>query len=210
MIYAELLALLVTAVIQVFRIGYLLRYFRGESIEKTVYAFKNLYGWPVGLLFAPISALLIYLCNVPAFYIQLADLFIALAIISAIDVKDKIVPDCLTVSVIISQAIASFVYARTYVSLWNLIITLVVFLVLVLVCKVSKEQIGMGDVKLIVAINLFFGLPFTLYSMIFAMFAVLLFSVPLLITKKMNLKSQIPFVPFYAVGVFVYTLLNVL
>lgn len=210
MIYIELAALLVTAVIQVFRVGFLTGYLKKAEMGNCFGAFRMPLGWPVGLLFAPVSALLIYICNVPGFYIQLADLFIALIVISVIDIKDKIVPDCLTVSIIISQLAAVFTYAGTYVSLWNLIITVAVLLILMLASKLSKEEIGMGDVKLIAAVNLFFGLPFTFYSMLFGMFAVLIVSVPLMFAKKMNLKSQLPFIPFYTVGVAVYTMLNVL
>ena len=78
------------------------------------------------------------------------------------------------------------------------------------VSKVSKEQIGMGDVKLIVVLNLIYGLSFTVYSMILSLIIMLLCVVPFMIIKKINLKSQIPFAPFFAVGVTVYMLLNLL
>ena len=72
----------------------------------------------------------------------------------------------------------------------------------------TKEEIGMGDVKMLVVINCIFGLSYVLYTALFGMFIILLVVIPCLIARKMNMKTGIPFVPFYLAGTIVYYILS--
>ena len=170
--------------------------------------FKTLIGWPVGVLFAASSIVVVCIWKLPGYYVQLADMIYTLLIVAIIDGKTHEIPNRIMITLLISQLIVVICVSNTYPYIWNMLISIVILLLLMLVSKISKEQIGMGDVKLIVILNLIYGLSFTLYSMIISLFIMLLFIVPCMIRKKVNLQSQIPFAPFYTAGVIIYILLN--
>lgn len=64
----------------------------------------------------------------------------------------------------------------------------------------SKKGIGMGDVKLIGVMGFYLGFQVLMSSLVITLSITVLFSLFMLLTKKMSLKSEIPFVPFLAVG----------
>lgn len=76
-----------------------------------------------------------------------------------------------------------------------------VFLLLFLFMVGSGNKLGGGDVKLYSVIGLTIGAWKALASIFFASTVALIVAVPLLITKKIDRKFQIPFVPFIWVGV---------
>lgn len=65
------------------------------------------------------------------------------------------------------------------------------------------EALGMGDVKLFIPIGLFLGWKLSLTSLLFSFICGGIFSIVLLLTKSAARKTEIPFAPFIAVGVFV-------
>ncbi|MFA5527419.1 MAG: A24 family peptidase [Peptostreptococcales bacterium] len=66
----------------------------------------------------------------------------------------------------------------------------------------GKEGIGMGDIKLYIPIGLFLGLKLTLLSLWIAMLSAGMLSMALLLKKKVNRTSSIPFGPFIVWGIF--------
>ncbi len=210
MVYLNLAGISIISLLLVFKINYLVRYVRREEIQNPVKVFKTYIGWPIGVLLGAIALLLYCIYGVAGYYIQITDLIITLIIIATIDAKWKLIPNYLTLSVLISQIVAAFTFAETYVNILNLIISIIILLVLMLISKLSKEQIGMGDVKLITVVNLIYGLSFTVYSLIISMLIMLCVTLPMLAMKKVKLKSQIPFAPFYSIGVIVYIILNLI
>ena len=66
---------------------------------------------------------------------------------------------------------------------------------------------GLGDAKLSVAIGFFLGWPISLWAMLFAFWIGGLFGVMGLLFKKFNLKAEIPFGPFLALGTLIAFLL---
>lgn len=207
MAYLIILGIVVSSLMQMYRLNYLLNLLRDRDLTiKTL--FKTLIGWPVGVLFAASSIVVVCIWKLPGYYVQLADMIYTLLIVAIIDGKTHEIPNRIMITLLISQLIVVICVSNTYPYIWNVLISIVILLLLMLVSKISKEQIGMGDVKLIVILNLIYGLSFTLYSMIISLFIMLLFIVPCMIRKKVNLKSQIPFAPFYTAGVIIYILLN--
>ena len=207
MAYLIILGIVVSSLMQMYRLNYLLNLLRDRDLTiKTL--FKTLIGWPVGVLFAASSIVVVCIWKLPGYNVQLADMIYTLLIVAIIDGKTHEIPNRIMITLLISQLIVVICVSNTYPYIWNMLISIVILLLLMLVSKISKEQIGMGDVKLIVILNLIYGLSFTLYSMIISLFIMLLFIVPCMIRKKVNLQSQIPFAPFYTAGVIIYILLN--
>ena len=203
MAYLIILGIVVSSLMQMYRLNYLLNLLRDRDLTiKTL--FKTLIGWPVGVLFAASSIVVVCIWKLPGYYVQLADMIYTLLIVAIIDGKTHEIPNRIMITLLISQLIVVICVSNTYPYIWNMLISIVILLLLMLVSKISKEQIGMGDVKLIVILNLIYGLSFTLYSMIISLFIMLLFIVPCMIRKKVNLQSQIPFAPFYTAGVIIY------
>lgn len=210
MIYISLLGVFIISILLVFRVNCMVVNIKGKDARNPISIFKNIHGWPIGAMLGAISVLLLCVYELPGYYIQLADLMLTLIVIAVIDIKRRIIPDYVTISFLLAQLAAVFCVAQENISVWNILVSAVILLVLILVSRLSKEQIGMGDVKLITAVNLIYGLPFTVYSLLLAMIAILFFAIPLLIMKKIKLKSQLPFAPFYLTGVLAYIILNLI
>lgn len=85
----------------------------------------------------------------------------------------------------------------------GLLICVVLFYVL---SRLTKDGIGMGDVKLIAAMGWVVGLSLTITAVIFALIICSIFAVYLLIGKKKNKNDQIAFGPFMFLG-YICTLL---
>lgn len=204
----DLVGFLVFSVLIACKINFFALKIQGNETPKNVLILKKIIGWPIGIGIGVLGILLVHLFGFPGYYVQIFDLILTLVFIAIIDLKWKVIPNYINVTFLIGQLLASLTFARTYINVWNVIVSFVVLLVLMFISKMSNEQIGMGDVKLITIVNLVYGLNFTMYSMIFSLLAMLLFCIPLLIMKKIKMKSQIPFAPFYTLGTAVYIIMN--
>ncbi|MBO4898409.1 MAG: prepilin peptidase [Clostridia bacterium] len=207
MVYINILGIITVSLLMIFRINLAVRFLQGKDTKNILDIFKEIPGWPSGLLFGAMSAMLLYTWKLPGFYIQLADFLLTLVMAAVIDVKFKVIPNYLIVCFLAAQIVAAFTFAQTFLGLWNVLISAAVLGILIIISLLSKEQIGMGDVKLIASVNLIYGWSFTLYTLFFSFLAMLIFAIPLLILRKLKLKSQLPFAPFYLIGVILYLLL---
>lgn len=209
MSYLRILGIIILSIMLAYRFNFTINTYRGKdaNIKSLI---KIMKGWYIGIIFGVIAIVIFCFWQVPGYYIQVIDMIIALICISIIDGKSHKIPNSTLITLLFSQIVAAFLIARTYLNIWNVLISVVVLVLLVFVSKISKEQIGMGDVKLIVVINLIYGISFTAYSMILSLIIMLLYVIPFLIVKKINLKSQIPFAPFLTIGTTLYMILNLL
>lgn len=210
MVYIDLFGFLVLSLLMVYKINFFILRIRGNETIKFTQIIRELIGWPIGFAMGALSILAVYILEIPGYFVQLIDLLVTLLLVAVIDLKWKLIPNGINLTLLFSQLIACLTFARTSVNIWNFVISLVILLVLMFISKMSNEQIGMGDVKLITIVNLVYGLNFTMYSMIFSLLAMLLFCIPLLIMKKIKMKSQIPFAPFYTLGTAVYIIMNLI
>lgn len=189
--------------------NYLLRNFKGEENINPLKTFKNALGWSVAALFFAICMLVLFVYNVAGFYLQLADLILSLIVIALLDAKWKIIPNNIAIATLLSQVAMSYLVSEIQLTFWSVVGTVIVLLILILVNRISKDQIGMGDVKLLAIFSLVYGVFFVIWTLIISMIVMLVATIPLLFTKKIKLKTEIPFAPFYTIGTVVYILLKV-
>lgn len=65
---------------------------------------------------------------------------------------------------------------------------------------IKKNSVGLGDIKMVAACGLICGFPGVFFVMFRAALAILVYSLIMLIFKKLKLKSELPFVPFLLFG----------
>ena len=138
-------------------------------------------------------------------------------IIFFIDLKHFIIPNELTVTLMVIGIIKSIDPDLNYEIFPNFINSVLggvigyvlIWLIILFYKKVrNKEGMGLGDAKLLSAIGFWFGwvsLPFILF---FSSFIALVSVLPDLIKNKKNLTSQIPFGPFIILGTLSYLLVK--
>lgn len=142
-------------------------------------------------------------------YLLLVSCF--LIVIFVYDLKYYLVADKIVYSAIILIFLYDIYLTIVSGELWILTTSIAIalgvggfFLLLVLISK--ERWMGMGDVKIGILMGLFFG-PFQfLTAFILAFASGALVSVVLLILRKKNLKSEIPFGPFLAGATFITVL----
>lgn len=79
---------------------------------------------------------------------------------------------------------------------------------LLIVCLISRQAIGFGDVKLFGLIGITIGLQGTYMTLFIALVFSLIYGIVKIIKKQGNRKSQIPFGPFVFLGYLVVTFLS--
>lgn len=65
---------------------------------------------------------------------------------------------------------------------------------------IKKNSVGLGDIKMVAACGLICGFPGVFFVMFRAALAILVYSLIMLIFKKLKLKSELPFAPFLLFG----------
>lgn len=65
---------------------------------------------------------------------------------------------------------------------------------------ISKGGVGMGDVKLFIVIGLYMGSGSIMAAVFLSVMASALYSIVMLLLKKIKLKEEIPFAPFIFIG----------
>lgn len=185
-----------------------------QNLKSDSYSLKKCFLSKYGVMsaFFYMCCLLIFIIctDISIEYLQLIDLIVTLIIISFIDAKQHIIPNIMTISMLLSQLICIFCITKSQINGLNILVAAVLFVVLLLINKLSKEQLGMGDVKLLVVVGLVYGLSFLMYTLILSLLLMLMYSVPMLIIKKFKLSTQMPFAPFYTIGIIMYIIINLL
>ena len=86
------------------------------------------------------------------------------------------------------------------VALWNsAIITIVYAAIFGMIFLLRKDALGLGDIKLLLLCGIYAGSA-SVGIMIRGMILAFFFSIGLLLFKKANAKSELPFVPFLLLG----------
>lgn len=203
----EVMGIILIYVLSSYKGNYLAASLRSETApEKDI--FKSPHGWLYSLGYIFIILILRFLLKLSYEYILLLDLAVSMLIVSIADVKYRIVSNVLNLTILLTQGIIRFVLLQNQVDILNLVFSTVVFLFLVIISRSTNEQFGMGDIKLLAIMMIVYGLTFMLYTMLLAMLLVILATVPFIIAKKLSVKSSVPFIPFYSIGVLGYIILN--
>ncbi len=206
---AEFLGMIVIFVLSAYKSNYLVTVLRNQT-KTTKEIFKKTSGWFYSLGYFLIIVGLHFVLSVSYEYFLLIDLFVSLSIISIIDIKFRIVPNSINFSTLLTQLIIRFVLLHGQIDILNLIFSSAIFLFLVIVSRCTNEQFGMGDIKLLAIMMIVYGLTFMLHTMLISMLLVILVTVPFIICRKISIKSSVPFIPFYSIGVLGYIILNVI
>lgn len=129
-------------------------------------------------------------------------LFCVIAIpVSIIDVKKLKIPDTVILIAAATFAVEIVIFERDSI-LFYLTAALLCFLLLLIIRK-STNGLGMGDVKFGIVIGLACGPMLTFLALMVASFIALSLMIPLLVFKKIDNKTKIPFGPFLCLGTIV-------
>jgi leader peptidase (prepilin peptidase)/N-methyltransferase len=119
-------------------------------------------------------------------------------IVTAIDLQTMMIPDFAVIMTAVGGVLWAIANGQVLLSLISAGIGFGIFLIIHLV---SKQGMGFGDVEYIAALALYL-VPFSLvWAILIASIAAIIFALPMLITRKANRKTHVPFGPFLALGV---------
>ena len=121
--------------------------------------------------------------------------------VSVIDLKYKIIPDCLNIAVALIGIVFIF-YDDSIIShrIFGAFIGFALFFAIAL----ATDAMGGGDIKLITGLGAVFGVEGVLFTVFFSFVIGAVISVILLITKVKSRKDEIPFGPFISAAAMIY------
>ncbi len=148
-------------------------------------------------------------------YIYYAIIFSLLIVIAFYDLKHKIIPDTLSLSVGILAFIGLFIFNEYgfnihIPNLLQFLSGILLALPFVFFWLISKGVwMGLGDAKLVVGLGWLFGISRALSGIIISFWSGALLGILLLIfSKQYKIKSEIPFAPFLIFGTILSFLLE--
>lgn len=179
---------------------------------------------PNYLLMGIVSVLYVLLLYVlgPKNYLDIIrfGLLIPMALIAFIvDYKIQIIPNRLNLTIFETGLIFTFIYGIMNINVAsNLLLGMIagggIFLLITLVGGLiaGKEAMGLGDVKLMGALGLFFGLNSTILISVLSFLLGAIISIILMIVKKNKADMYIPFGPFIVISTLttIYVPFNIL
>lgn len=168
------------------------------------------------LIMAIIYVTLIYFFGIQKNLIENMDLikfgFLAPMLVSVfiIDYKHQIIPNRLNLIIFELGIIFTFIYSLSNVAISiNMVLGMIagggIFLIITLIGGMfyGKETMGFGDVKLVAALGLFFGLSNTIVITLLSFLIGAVLSILLLLIKRKKTNEYIPFGPFIAISAFI-------
>ena len=143
------------------------------------------------------------------------EVFIWLVGLGFIDVKEKIIPNHLIVFQFVFWLIISILEitlgktSLISVLSFSLLGAFACGGVMFVIALIVKSALGMGDVKMLAVLGLFYGLANTYSILLFSTLIMAVLSIILLILKKVNRKTAIPMAPFVIIGFIVNILAGI-
>ena len=132
----------------------------------------------------------------------------------AIDYKSKIVPNRLSLTIFEIGIIIAFIYGISNVAitinmLLGMLAGVIIFLIITLIGRIiyGKEAMGLGDVKLVGALGLYFGLSNIVAISLMSFLIGAIISILLLIIRIKKINEYIPFGPFIIISCFISILI---
>lgn len=127
-----------------------------------------------------------------------------LVAVTFIDLKYQIIPDGLVLTIFAAGIPAAFLSG---LSPWEHVIGFfAVSVLLLIIAFLSNGGMGGGDIKLMAAAGLFLGWKLIVLSLMIASIVGAIISVGLLVLKKADRKSMVPFGPFLSIGIIISAL----
>ncbi len=168
------------------------------------------------LLIATIYILLLYRFGLKPEFIQNLDLIKYMILtpmlfsVAVIDFKNSIIPNRLLLTMAETGLILTFIYGISDINLamdmlLGMLVGTVIFGILTLLGRLvsGKEAMGMGDVKLVAALGLFFGASNILAISIISFLLGAIISIVLVLSKKRKIDDYIPFGPFIVIASYI-------
>ena len=127
-----------------------------------------------------------------------------------IDYKKQIIPNRLNLTLFETGIVIAFLYGISNVAitidmLLGMIVGIVIFLVITLIGSLfyGKEAMGLGDIKFIGALGLFFGFANITVISIMAFLIGAISAIILIVCKRKNANEYMPFGPFIVLAAFI-------
>lgn len=168
------------------------------------------------LLIAIIYILLLYKFGLKPDFIQNLDLIKYMILtpmlfsVAVIDFKNSIIPNRLLLTMAETGLLLTFVYGISDINLamdmlLGMVVGTVIFGILTLLGRLvsGKKAMGMGDVKLVAALGLFFGASNILAISIISFLLGAIISIILVLSKKRKIDDYIPFGPFIVIASYI-------
>lgn len=114
------------------------------------------------------------------------------------DIKHKRVPNTINIALFLIVLIYKIIFNENLLS--SLLSGSAAFITFLLIHIISRGKMGMGDCKYTAIIAFNFGYLFWLQSIIYCSLFAIIISLTLLIFKKIDRTTPIPFVPFIVAG----------
>lgn len=139
-------------------------------------------------------------------------IFAVLLLLLATDLDQRLLPDLITLPLIaVSAAILLLGYSpelagKEFGLISGLAAAVILPVVMLILDRIIGGDLGLGDVKLSVSLGLLFGLSSYFYGLVLASIGFSLVLVVLIVAKRINLKSAIPFGPVLILAAFVAAL----
>ncbi len=137
-----------------------------------------------------------------------AVIVLLLTLITFIDLRYLIIPDKVLILLVIASVSSKMLTGDTDFY-WLLISAFGLTLFFAILYLVSKGRwIGLGDIKLIFLIGFLLGYPMGYLAIVTAVWLAAIFSISLLLTKKVTVKTEIPFGSFLSIATIIFVIYN--
>ena len=168
------------------------------------------------LLIGIIYVLLLYKFGLKQSFIQNLDLIKYMILtpilfsVAVIDFKENIIPNRLLLTMAEIGLLLTFVYGISDINLamdmlLGMLVGAIIFGILTLLGRLisGKDAMGMGDVKLMAALGLFFGSANILAISIISFLLGAIISIILILSKRRKIDDYIPFGPFIVIASYI-------
>lgn len=155
------------------------------------------------LIYAAVAGIncltILYLDYLLRFVILYDIILMLLALLSLWDIKEMKIPSFMVY--VLALFCTVLMIFNPYCRIINNIVTGGLFSLLLLIAyKLTKKKIGIGDVKVLCALSFAFGYPVVFNIIFIGMFISVIYGILLIVFKKANVKTEIPFIPFLFAG----------
>ncbi len=128
-----------------------------------------------------------------------------------IDYKKQIIPNRLNLTIFEIGVVIAFLFGFSNVAitidmLLGMIVGIIIFLIIALIGRLvyeTKDAIGLGDIKFIAALGLYFGVTNITTISIMAFLIGAITAIILIISKRKKANEYMPFGPFIVIAVFI-------
>ena len=124
-------------------------------------------------------------------------MIIGLGILSVIDIKSKKLPIWL---IEVFAVVCLILRWLEDVSVWKLLLGLLPGIVLLLLAICSGEKVGIGDAVVVGILGIGYTIENVISILGISLFFIAIGAIGLLILKKANRKTELPFLPYLFVG----------